>query len=69
MVGQALFYHRLTEYITISNVRHTGTTPIWYNFQIFDLSGGLNSEVLRSFGTRLGGLNSENRGGLNSESV
>ena len=61
--------HQLKDYITFSKVRQTGTTPISYKFQIFDPSSGLNSEVFRSFGTKLGGLNSENRGGLNSESI
>ena len=50
-------------------VRQTGTTPDRCNFWIFDPSSGLNAEVLRSFGTKLGGLNSENRGGLNSETI
>ena len=42
---------------------------MWDKFKVFDPSNGLNSEVLRPFGAKLGGLNSENRGGLNSESV
>ena len=37
--------------------------------EVFDPSSGLNSEVLRPFGSKLGSLNSENRGGLNYESV
>ena len=67
MVGYGLFFHQLTDYITFSKVRPTGNTPIWYSFHIFDPSSGLNFGVLWPFGTKLGGLNPENRGGPNSE--
>ena len=61
-IGESRFY-------SILKVKNTCSTQIVWSFLVFAWLSGLNSEVFWPFGTKLGGLNSENRGGLNSESV